>query len=108
MACGSLPWKFTTRARFSRASQITMKPLPPSPHIQGSTAFSAMAQATAASTALPPRSEEHTSELQSLMRISYAIFCVKKKNENTGDQLQTTNITSCTYLNNINSSTQHK
>src|SRR3546814_4427954 len=28
---------------------------------------------------LPPRSEEHTSELQSLMRISYAVFCVKKK-----------------------------
>src|SRR3546814_9320223 len=26
------------------------------------------------------RSEEHTSELQSLMRISYAVFCVKKKN----------------------------
>src|SRR3546814_8863672 len=27
---------------------------------------------------LPPRSEEHTSELQSLMRISYAVFCLKK------------------------------
>src|SRR3546814_5362396 len=29
-----------------------------------------------------PRSEEHTSELQSLMRISYAVFCLKKKKEN--------------------------
>src|SRR3546814_3593173 len=29
------------------------------------------------------RSEEHTSELQSLMRISYAVFCLKKKNMNT-------------------------
>src|SRR3546814_5220442 len=29
-----------------------------------------------------PRSEEHTSELQSLMRISYAVFCLKKKNRN--------------------------
>src|SRR3546814_1766450 len=29
------------------------------------------------------RSEEHTSELQSLMRISYAVFCLKKKNNNT-------------------------
>src|SRR3546814_4128193 len=29
------------------------------------------------------RSEEHTSELQSLMRISYAVFCLKKKNKNT-------------------------
>src|SRR3546814_7499721 len=30
-----------------------------------------------------PRSEEHTSELQSLMRISYAVFCLKKKKINT-------------------------
>src|SRR3546814_5504117 len=29
------------------------------------------------------RSEEHTSELQSLLRISYAVFCLKKKNNNT-------------------------
>src|SRR3546814_3399075 len=29
------------------------------------------------------RSEEHTSELQSLMRISYAVFCLKKKHKNT-------------------------
>src|SRR3546814_8276001 len=28
---------------------------------------------------IPDRSEEHTSELQSLMRISYAVFCLKKK-----------------------------
>src|SRR3546814_2216792 len=28
-----------------------------------------------------PRSEEHTSELQSLMRLSYAVFCLKKKNK---------------------------
>src|SRR3546814_2661545 len=31
----------------------------------------------------PSRSEEHTSELQSLMRISYAVFCLKKKKKNT-------------------------
>src|SRR3546814_8099287 len=30
----------------------------------------------------PDRSEEHTSELQSLMRISYAVFCLKKKKKN--------------------------
>src|SRR3546814_6246977 len=30
---------------------------------------------------LVPRSEEHTSELQSLMRISYAVFCLKKKKQ---------------------------
>src|SRR3546814_10018067 len=32
------------------------------------------------------RSEEHTSELQSLMRISYAVFCLKKKNKKTTKQ----------------------
>src|SRR3546814_7859477 len=32
---------------------------------------------------LTARSEEHTSELQSLMRISYAVFCLKKKNKRT-------------------------
>src|SRR3546814_7018453 len=32
--------------------------------------------------ALAERSEEHTSELQSLMRISYAVFCLKKKKYN--------------------------
>src|SRR3546814_3029250 len=37
---------------------------------------------------LHQRSEEHTSELQSLMRISYAVFCLKKKNiNNTPPQL---------------------
>src|SRR3546814_2882232 len=32
------------------------------------------------------RSEEHTSELQSLMRISYAVFCLKKKKKNRNEQ----------------------
>src|SRR3546814_1810069 len=32
------------------------------------------------------RSEEHTSELQSLMRISYAVFCLKKNNNNNNQQ----------------------
>src|SRR3546814_1026474 len=34
----------------------------------------------------PPRSEEHTSELQSLMRISYAVFCLKKKKSQQSEQ----------------------
>src|SRR3546814_9921203 len=38
------------------------------------------------------RSEEHTSELQSLMRISYAVFCLKKKKKtNTETQTHSTN-----------------
>src|SRR3546814_3859686 len=52
------------------------------------------------------RSEEHTSELQSLMRISYAVFCLKKKNyknnlSNTNLQLnnQTAHLKSILYTN---------
>src|SRR3546814_3061058 len=41
------------------------------------------------------RSEEHTSELQSLMRISYAVFCLKKKKQTT----QYTKTTQTTLLN---------
>src|SRR3546814_8759852 len=33
-----------------------------------------------------PRSEEHTSELQSLMRISYAVFCLQKKRHNNNPE----------------------
>src|SRR3546814_5436284 len=36
------------------------------------------------------RSEEHTSELQSLMRISYAVFCLKKKKKNQNQKQYTT------------------
>src|SRR3546814_5149035 len=39
-----------------------------------------IAQSTPRHVAIVRRSEEHTSELQSLMRISYAVFCLKKKN----------------------------
>src|SRR3546814_5653553 len=38
------------------------------------------------------RSEEHTSELQSLMRISYAVFCLKKNNKTTIYQTRTSTI----------------
>src|SRR3546814_15119570 len=46
--------------------------------------------ASAPSCSRPPacRSEEHTSELQSLMRISYAVFCLKKKNNQLKKQPQ--------------------
>src|SRR3546814_3867575 len=51
----------------------------------GETGGAATAPTGAAATPLSSessRSEEHTSELQSLMRISYAVFCLKKKNKN--------------------------
>src|SRR3546814_7705281 len=38
------------------------------------------------------RSEEHTSELQSLMRISYAVFCLKKKKQHRATTITNTNI----------------
>src|SRR3546814_7142361 len=41
---------------------------------------------------IPARSEEHTSELQSLMRISYAVFCLKKKNNKQHTDHNKTNI----------------
>src|SRR3546814_4132678 len=50
--------------------------------------------------AIRPRSEEHTSELQSLMRISYAVFCLKKKTIP-----HTTTSLTCTIVN--TSSTLH-
>src|SRR3546814_10082924 len=44
------------------------------------------------------RSEEHTSELQSLMRISYAVFCLKKKNSHTWTTTITDNESNMTDL----------
>src|SRR3546814_7370393 len=46
-------------------------------NIVGCAIFAAVSGSSAAT-----RSEEHTSELQSLMRISYAVFCLKKKKHN--------------------------
>src|SRR3546814_8608130 len=52
------------------------------------------------STCSPSRSEEHTSELQSLMRISYAVFCLKKKkNTNTHTHTETNIISQEKYKN---------
>src|SRR3546814_2980635 len=49
------------------------------------------------------RSEEHTSELQSLMRISYAVFCLKKKKNNTNISLSSSfysyyNCSCCSHI----------
>src|SRR3546814_5736205 len=52
-------------------------------HIRSITIYSqhGTAAASGIAKAEPHRSEEHTSELQSLMRISYAVFCLKKKTQ---------------------------
>src|SRR3546814_10149501 len=49
------------------------------PRASGEPAPAAPCRVRAGAVHLLPRSEEHTSELQSLMRISYAVFCLKKK-----------------------------
>src|SRR3546814_2328613 len=49
-------------------------------------------RATARPIILHGRSEEHTSELQSLMRISYAVFCLKKKKKRKISESKLTNI----------------
>src|SRR3546814_6445991 len=51
----------------------------PSPASSGNERSLAIASASFSRSSLSPRSEEHTSELQSLMRNSYAVFCLKKK-----------------------------
>src|SRR3546814_6860952 len=61
-----------------RVTKILEKSTPPSSRPIGGIRMSATKELTI----LPKRSEEHTSELQSLMRISYAVFCLKKKKTN--------------------------
>src|SRR3546814_8493894 len=57
-----------------------------------------------------PRSEEHTSELQSLMRISYAVFCLKKKKQytsNTNNSNYTDSSIKLIIINNITNEYQY-
>src|SRR3546814_9915303 len=55
-------------------------PLGPRYRIKGSKMWISGAEHDLSENIVHLRSEEHTSELQSLMRISYAVFCLKKKN----------------------------
>src|SRR3546814_3337948 len=59
-----------------KRADITSGPIFRRVHMDGRIGDPLLGQAIA-------RSEEHTSELQSLMRISYAVFCLKKKKQNT-------------------------
>src|SRR3546814_10264299 len=54
------------------------------------------------------RSEEHTSELQSLMRISYAVFCLKKKNHKDDHKTQPTQTNQNYYSHTIKDQTRVK
>src|SRR3546814_4067828 len=76
---------YTTLFRSPTKSSRAMKPPPIEHQRSASTSLPTSSDATRRSVfgctgvRLLRRSEEHTSELQSLMRISYAVFCLKKK-----------------------------
>src|SRR3546814_3912781 len=66
------------------AAQDARQPPPAHPVVfTGSSSVRMWASLAADFPRQPVRSEEHTSELQSLMRISYAVFCLKKKKQKT-------------------------
>src|SRR3546814_1363810 len=74
--CGNMPKRdFHPDGAFSTASSAAPPHSPPSPK-------------PCPKRNMHSRSEEHTSELQSLMRISYAVFCLKKKKNVTNKIIQ--------------------
>src|SRR3546814_3386054 len=66
-----------------RRSRCQRSPMPDGPSFARRGGRSATAAPTWTCRSASGRSEEHTSELQSLMRISYAVFCLKKKTDIT-------------------------
>src|SRR3546814_7360536 len=81
--------KLSTSARRGRLRSVTGSSVSSAHGISVSAAFLAPEMGRRPWRRLPPRmrmrrSEEHTSELQSLMRISYAVFCLKKKQKVNG------------------------
>src|SRR3546814_7403596 len=64
-------------------SQRSGRTGPPSPHDGGSPAWVLPSRSGRQQRPSPSRSDAHTSELQSLMRISYAVFCLKNKKKTT-------------------------
>src|SRR3546814_15703215 len=85
------PYTTLFRSQASGAFGLSNRALPHQALLRSSAAQTASVTATVSAvppksrgSAVPARSEEHTSELQSLMRISYAVFCLKKKKKNKG------------------------
>src|SRR3546814_6807318 len=82
--CCISPWNFPLAiftgqivAALVAGNCVIAKPAPQTPKI------AALAVRLAHEAGVPPRSEEHTSELQSIMSNSYADYCLKKKNKST-------------------------
>src|SRR3546814_6806773 len=81
---------------------------PPSPHGECSAGHGCCGQGDRWPSPSARRSEEHTSELQSLMRISYAVFCLKKNKNNTHQQISHTTLHYKYYHKTSPSTTHHK
>src|SRR3546814_7989944 len=85
---GGFEWRIALRTFVSRMNNQRPSASLPGPLELASarTSSNARSKSLSSGPAYPPvnrgRSEEHTSELQSLMRISYAVFCLKKKKTN--------------------------
>src|SRR3546814_7872163 len=71
-------FRSTTRSIRSPSVPVSARSACTNSALSARTAFNSTASACASASECR-RSEEHTSELQSLMRISYAVFCLKKK-----------------------------
>src|SRR3546814_8603117 len=87
--CQLLPLHVTVKqhraARMQRTGELLLQQIFGNPALFGGQAVFGAQDAAWADTVAEcsrSRSEEHTSELQSLMRISYAVFCLKKKKKN--------------------------
>src|SRR3546814_5161522 len=65
-----------------RVSSTSATPLPSVPSASTAVELESASTNVECAAVVRSRSEEHTSELQSLMRISYAVFCLKKKKQN--------------------------
>src|SRR3546814_5524576 len=98
---------YTTLFRSTVVPRSPLRTLPPASNACRKVSQPWLGQ-PASITAPQRRSEEHTSELQSLMRISYAVFCLKKKKKNYLDISNDTsiskshnivhNLTYCMYM----------
>src|SRR3546814_3276720 len=71
----------TNEVDYCRSEGFNHHPATTDPQFRLAVESASRACATHHDTRSLERSEEHTSELQSLMRISYAVFCLKKKNK---------------------------
>src|SRR3546814_2414420 len=80
---------YTTLFRSMVCGRCSMPPISPGPK-KCAARLPPPSRPSAGSTSpstMPARSEEHTSELQSLMRISYAVFCLKKKKKERNNKI---------------------